>query len=124
MRLLADENVPLPSVDALRAAGYDVASIARESPGLSDPAVLTRALAEDRIIVTFDRDFGELIFARGEAGRPGVILLRFVPASPTEPADLVSELLDRPGLALAGYFTVVDREHIRQRRLPSSLSAT
>lgn len=124
MRLLADENVPLPSVDALRAAGHDVASISRESPGLPDPAVLARALAEDRLVLTFDRDFGELIFARGESGRPGVVLLRFVPASPTEPGALMSELLDRSDFTLAGFFTVVDRDHVRQRRLPSSSSAT
>lgn len=120
MRLLADENVPLPSVDALIAAGYDVASVARESPGLPDAAVLARALAEDRIILTFDRDFGELIFARGESGRPGVVFLRLVPASPLEPAELLVELLRRRALTFAGLFTVVDRDHIRQRRLPSA----
>lgn len=73
MRFLADENVPLPSVDALRAAGHDVASISRESPGAPDPRVLERAQQEARLLITFDRDFGELIFARGASGLPGVI---------------------------------------------------
>ena len=86
MRLRADETVPLPSVDLLVSAGYDVVSISRESPGASNPSVLARARAEDRLLVTFDRDFGELVFARGVSAFPGVIFLRFVPRSPTESA--------------------------------------
>ncbi len=122
MRLLADENFPLPSMDVLRTAGHDVASVSRDSPGLPDPDVLERAAAEDRILVTFDRDFGELVFARGASGQPGVVYLRFVPQSPTEPAALLLELLEGMGLSFTGHFTVVDRDHVRQRRLPGPVS--
>lgn len=124
MRLLADENVPLPSVDALHAAGHDVASVSRDDPGAPDTQVLARAAGEDRLIITFDRDFGELVFARNASGKPGIVLLRFVPRSPTEAADLLVELLGRTDLALVGFFTVVDRDHVRQRRLPSSTPTT
>jgi predicted nuclease of predicted toxin-antitoxin system len=119
LRFLADENVPLPSVDALRAAGHDVNSVSRESPGAADSRVLDQAQREDRLLITFDRDFGELVFARGASGFPGVIFLRFVPRSPTEPAELLAELAARPGLLFVGFFTVMDRGHLRQRALPS-----
>lgn len=119
MRLLADENVPLPSVDALRGAGHDVAAITREAPGSTDPVVLERAHREGRLLLTFDRDFGELVFRRGVSGEPGVIYLRLVPRTPTEPAEVLLALVHERGLAFEGRFTVVDRDHVRQRRLPS-----
>lgn len=62
MRFLANENFPLPSVRLLRSAGHDVLSITEESPGISDDRILARAVAEERIILTFDRDYGELIY--------------------------------------------------------------
>jgi predicted nuclease of predicted toxin-antitoxin system len=71
VRFLADENVPLPSVDALSAAGHDVVWVARETPGLADPRVLDQARRENRILITFDRDFGELVFARGALRQHG-----------------------------------------------------
>ncbi len=62
MRLLANENFPTSSVDLLRRAQHDVSSIAEESPGIKDDAVLARAVQQERLILTFDRDYGELIF--------------------------------------------------------------
>jgi predicted nuclease of predicted toxin-antitoxin system len=119
VRFLADENVPLPSVEARSSAGHDVVWVARETPALADPRVLDQARREDRILITFDRDFGELIFARGAPAFPGVISPRFVPRSPTEPAELLTDLAAHPGLTFAGVFTVLDRAHMRQRTLPA-----
>lgn len=53
MRFLANENFPLPSVRLLRQAGYYVASITEDSPGMEDSEVLTRATDEQRVILTF-----------------------------------------------------------------------
>jgi hypothetical protein len=78
----------------------------------------------DYLVITFDREFGELVFARGSSGFPGVILLRFVPQSPMEPAELLADLAARPGLTFVGRSTVVDREHVRQRPLPVSRPAS
>ena len=61
MRFLANENFPLPSVRLLREAGHDVVSISEETPGITDSQVLSRAVSEQRIILTFDRD--DLSFA-------------------------------------------------------------
>ena len=65
MKFLADENFPLPSVRRLREAGHDVAAIAAEEPGLQDEQVLSRAFREERIILTFDRDYGRFLYEVG-----------------------------------------------------------
>ena len=57
MRLLANENFPLDAVEALCSAGHDVAWIREDSRGISDDKVLLRAQQENRIVVTFDKDF-------------------------------------------------------------------
>jgi len=85
-KLLADENVPLKAVEILREKGVDVASVTELSPGLKDREVLDLARREGRIIVTFDKDFGELV-VRERAKAKGLILLRFVPRSPQQVAE-------------------------------------
>jgi len=60
MQLLADENVPAAAVRALQAAGHDVVWIRAVATGSKDPEIFARAQLEKRIIVTFDKDFGEL----------------------------------------------------------------
>jgi predicted nuclease of predicted toxin-antitoxin system len=62
MRILADENIPGDAVAALRECGHDVAWVRADAPGSSDIVVIARAQAENRILVTFDKDFGELAF--------------------------------------------------------------
>jgi len=90
VRLLVNENIPLASVAALREAGHDVASITENSPGISDEAVMQRARADDRIIVTFDSDYGELVFRRRLPTPGGVLYLRFLPENPLEPASYIA----------------------------------
>ena len=67
MRLCANENVPGDCVAALRQRGHDVLWIREAARGSPDDAVLTRAQAEARLLITFDKDFGELVFRRGRA---------------------------------------------------------
>jgi len=62
LRFLADENIPIASVEALRGAGHDVVAVAEVAQGASDRAVLRIACDESRLLVTFDRDFGALVF--------------------------------------------------------------
>ena len=65
MRLCANENIPKDCVFRLRQSGYDVLWIRETSPGCPDVSVIDRALAEDRVLITFDKDFGDLVFRRG-----------------------------------------------------------
>jgi predicted nuclease of predicted toxin-antitoxin system len=117
-RLLADENVPGASVISLRTAGFDVVWMAEHMPGAPDVVVLELARAENSLLISFDRDHGELIYHRGLPAPPGVVYLRFVPADPAEPARIVHRLLLLEEIQLEGRFTVVKRDHVRQRPLP------
>ncbi len=115
---LANENFPVPSIAALRNAGLDVTAITEDSPGIADTIVLAQATQEKRIILTFDRDYGELIFYRKLPVPLGVIYLRFVPATPTEAAERILALLNMDHITLEGMFTIIGETQIRQRALP------
>jgi predicted nuclease of predicted toxin-antitoxin system len=116
--LLADENVPLPSVRRLRESGFDIASMSELAPGADDLEVLRIAREDGRVLVTFDRDFGELIFRDLAPVPAGVIYLRFTPSHPGELASLLVDLLASGDVDPVGRFTVITRDHIRQRDLP------
>lgn len=112
-KLLANENIPLRSVQALRKNGYDVISISERSPGISDENVLQLASTENRVIVTFDRDYGELIFSRKQPVPAGILYLRFRPVNPDEVAEYISRLI-KNRVTLEGMFSTADRSRIRQ----------
>jgi len=120
-RLLANENFPAPSVRYLREGGYDLASVAEGRGGLDDREVLALAEAEQRWIITFDRDYGYLIFARGLAAPPAVILFKMRSYRPDGPGRLVAGLLES-GSELEGHFVVVDEAGLRKRPLPGKKS--
>jgi len=117
MRILAEENVPRPVVDALRERGHDVLNLREILRGADDRTVLRRAQADSRVVLTFDKDFGELAFRAGLPAACGVVLFRLSGASPDEdharaPAALESRQ------AWAGFFAVVTDTLIRLRPLP------
>ena len=56
MKLLANENFPLKSYKALQEKGYDIKHIGLELPSITDEEVMTIAIEEGRIILTFDSD--------------------------------------------------------------------
>jgi predicted nuclease of predicted toxin-antitoxin system len=117
VKFLANENFPLLSVQNLRKAGYDVVAISENSPGIEDREVLAWALSEQRIILTFDRDYGELVYKSALSPPSGVIYLRYQPQNPSEPAEQLLTLLRRKELQFEGRFTVVERDQLRQRPL-------
>lgn len=93
MRFLANENFPMMSVVQLREAGYDVAYGSEDAPGAEDSLVLEPAVHEERIILTFDRDYGELIYRLRMPVPKGVVYFRYLPATPEEPAQDFLHLL-------------------------------
>lgn len=115
-RFLADENFPRASVRLLRDAGHDVSSIQEDLRGASDPEVLRRSSAEDRILLTFDLDFGELIFLQKLPSPPGIILFRDEAPMPEEPGQTILHLAS--SVSFIGMFSTVERHQVRQRRLP------
>jgi predicted nuclease of predicted toxin-antitoxin system len=62
MRFLADENFPRTAFDALAASGIDILRLSPDQHGSKDTEVLEAARADRRILLTFDKDFGELVF--------------------------------------------------------------
>jgi len=72
--LLVNENFPAPALKRLRAAGFDVVAVAENMPGASDRVVLERARELGRWLVTFDRDYGELVFLHELQPRPRLFL--------------------------------------------------
>ena len=90
MRLLADENFPLPTVVALRQAGHDVTWARTDLPGTGDAALLDLAEAGGRVLLTLDKDFWQIAIQRRKPlERSGVILFRVYPAIPDTITPLV-----------------------------------
>ncbi|MBI4828571.1 MAG: DUF5615 family PIN-like protein [Nitrospinae bacterium] len=116
VRLLVNENFPAPSVARLRAMGWDVLSVAEGRAGMNDIAVIALPVSEKRLLVTFDRDYGELLFARGLPPPPAAILLRVPSYRPGDPAAWLTRIAQKPE-TLFGMFTVFDGTAIRSRSL-------
>jgi predicted nuclease of predicted toxin-antitoxin system len=114
---LANENVPGDAVAAARAAGFDVAWISEIDPGASDPDVLRRAETEQRVLVTLDKDFGQLAFHQGATATCGVILLRPKLRSPDYLARFLVAVLSQP-IDWIGNFCVAHDSRIRVVKLP------
>jgi len=119
MRIVADENVAGPVVHVLRERGHDVLWVKESMRGAGDRAVLERARAEARLIVTFDKDFGELAVRSGLPATSGVVLFRLSGASPQDDNARVLAVLESRS-DWSGHLAVVTGERIRMRPLPPS----
>lgn len=117
-KFIADENFQFPTVKALRAAGHDVMAIAELAAQAKDPAVLQLALAEDRILLTRDKDFGELIFRRGASATAGIVLFRIRAQNLAEFTRQVLATLAKD-IEWRGGFSVVTNHRVRRRKLGS-----
>ena len=116
-RLMAKENFPMPSVTLLRDAKYDVLAIAEAHKSIKDEDVLSFAVAEERWIVTFDGDYGDLIFVKNLPAPPALLYLRLRSYQPEEPGYMLLELL-RDASSFAGQFVVIQEDNLRKRLLP------
>ncbi len=116
MRILANENFPGEPVEALQKSGHDVLWVRPRSPGRSDIEILNNARSENRILVTFDKDFGELVFRQGIAATNGVILFRIRMPSPAYIARVAVTALESRD-DWEGHFSVVEDDRIRMMRL-------
>jgi predicted nuclease of predicted toxin-antitoxin system len=117
LKVLANENFPGDAVIALRARGHDVMWVRTEAPGISDEQVLALAVAEQRLLITFDKDFGELAFKHRLAATSGIVLFRLEPSSPSRIATVAAHVLESR-TDWAGHFSVVEETRIRMTPLP------
>ena len=117
-KFLANENVPGAAVRAAQQAGVDLTWVSDFSPGADDESVLAMARTDERIVVTFDKDFGELAFRKGVGASCGVILLRPRLRSPDFLTQFLCAVLAHD-IDWQGHFTVAQEGSLRVVPLPS-----
>lgn len=115
MNLLADEGVDRQIVDRLRALGHEVFYAAESAPAASDDALLDRANQSGALLLTADKDFGELVF-RVHRIHAGVILLRLAGLSADSKCEHVATALSARSAEMIGAFTVITPGLVRIRR--------
>ena len=116
MKFLADENVEKLVVDWLRDEGFDVLYIAEVSPSVTDEEIIRISYDEQRVIITNDKGFGELIFYRKEPV-VGLILIRAKDEGATNKVELIREVIGKLRDRITGHFIVVNEIGIRTKSL-------
>ena len=115
-KFLADECVHLPVVEALRKSGHDVLLVRDICLGCKDDEVLCLAIEQDRILLTRDKDFGELVI-RLQKEVPGIIRYNLLGMPLDRQAEYIVSALKNVPEPLAGYITTVELGRLRQRRI-------
>lgn len=115
MKLLANENFPLARVKFLASRNFDIKAIGVDNFGISDREVMEIAMNESRVILTFDRDYGELIFRHNYKPDMGVIYLRLESFESEEPGWIIEKLLKDSNFIFTRKLTVITSDSIRQR---------
>lgn len=118
MLLLVDECLSRTLLNTLRERGNDVRFLRDETTGISDSEVMATATADDRLVVTEDRDFGLLTF-RDRLPSRGVVVFAVSEFgwSTTRLAVHVAEILGEIGETCIGSLTTIEPGRVRQRRL-------
>ncbi|MDQ3714010.1 MAG: DUF5615 family PIN-like protein [Acidobacteriota bacterium] len=115
MKILADENIEREFIEALREADFDVVSVRESHIGIADDEILRIAEDENAVVLTYDTDFGELVFRYSLKSR-GVILLRLRGLSLTERIDKTIVVIREHEDKLENAFTVVSGNQVRIRK--------
>lgn len=118
MRFLADESCDFAVVRALRSVGHDVIAVSEISPRLPDPDVARLARSENRVLLTEDKDFGQLVYA-GSPASVGVIFFRFPSKVRGSLAGAAVQLVAQKGESLGKHFVVVQPGRVRISALPT-----
>jgi predicted nuclease of predicted toxin-antitoxin system len=117
MRLLAYENFPLKTFQLFKDNGYDIEHIRFIKPSSPDTFVMEYAISQNQIVLTFDSDFGTLVFQKGY--KPlGIVFYRLTEFDFTKPFQIFINIIEN-GFILENNFTVIEQEGIRQRPIIS-----
>jgi len=116
MKFLVDECAGHHIAHWLHSQGYDTIAISETTPGLPDDAVLLKAFTENRILITADKDFGEMIF-RNKYHHKGIVLIRLEQEDFVTKIAVIGTLLNLYPHDLSGNFTVITEKSIRITRL-------
>ena len=115
MKFVADEGLDVPIVEMLRINGHELFYIREEHAGLPDEEVLKISNSRDEILITPDKDFGELVYRMKQVHR-GVILVRLSGLKPKQKAAVVVATVNKYAPELPGAFTVITKTHIKIRK--------
>ena len=114
MKFVADENVDLPIIARLRDDGHDIHAIIESSAGISDDEVLKLANEKGVVLLTGDKDFGELVY-RDKRFTCGIVLVRLAGLSNHEKSEIVANVIREHGNELGNAFTVISPHNLRIR---------
>lgn len=116
MKFLGDENLDWQIVERLRLDGQEVLYVVEMEPGIADDEVLNLANNEGAILLTSDKDFGELVFRLCRIAA-GVVLIRLFGLSPNDRAEIIANAINQHADELLGAFTVISSKSIRIRKM-------
>ncbi|HEX7316419.1 MAG TPA: DUF5615 family PIN-like protein [Pyrinomonadaceae bacterium] len=116
MNLLADESVERQVVERLRHDEHTVLYVAEMEPGIADDVVLERANEAAAVLITADKDFGELVFREGQLSSGGVVLIRLAGLSSELKAQTVSAAFHEHASEFPNHFSVVSPGKVRLGR--------
>ena len=112
MNFVADENVSVAVINRLRSDGHEVWSASEHMAGAADPLVLQTAVRLGALLLTEDKDFGELVYRLGaESG--GVLPIRLGGLTPVLKAAAVAAVVEEHGARLLGAYAVLSPRHVR-----------
>ncbi|HTP71480.1 MAG TPA: DUF5615 family PIN-like protein [Burkholderiaceae bacterium] len=114
---MADESCDFAAVRALRAAGHDVVAVSEVARGAEDSVVIQLARAEQRVLLTEDKDFGQLVFAAARQSS-GVVLLRWPVSARGMLGAALVEFVTTQGGSLTGSFAVIEPGRARVTASP------
>ena len=103
----------------IKNSGHDILSVSENTPGAKDQDILEQTNKESRIILTFDKDYGEMVFRHGLEVTSGVVYFRLFSFSPDEPAVILLRILEEENISIPGKFTIVEKGRVRQRAIPN-----
>lgn len=116
MKFFADEGLDFMLVDSLRQNSHEVIYAAEEMKGANDKDILDKAVKENCILITKDKDFGEMVI-RNKMHSSGVILIRIEKLNLSDNCLFVVHLINKYALELTNSFTVIQEDKIRIRSL-------
>lgn len=114
MNILVDASAGVGVAVALRSLGHDAAFVRDRDPDMADPDILQWAVVEMRLVITADKDFGELVYKSG-LPHAGVLLLRLEEARTAERVRVVTDILTHYADQLLGRFSVYQDGRLRVR---------
>jgi predicted nuclease of predicted toxin-antitoxin system len=115
LKFIVDVGISKKVEQWLQNHGYDIKSIRDINPRMSDKEILKMATSERRMVITMDKDFGELVYNSG-LPHSGVLLLRLEEARSVEKVKIIEKILERYSDKLSNNFCVFKDGKLRIRK--------